>query len=59
MTTERNLGFDVNAPGTSLFIIQLVFLALAWITSLMRAFVKIVLLRKATLDDYVMLLALV
>ncbi|KAH8167129.1 hypothetical protein CIB48_g1137 [Xylaria polymorpha] len=58
MTTERNLGFDVNAPGTSLFIIQLVFLALAWITSLMRAFVKIVLLRKATLDDYVMLLAL-
>ncbi|KAI0445963.1 hypothetical protein F4803DRAFT_96408 [Xylaria telfairii] len=58
MTTERNLGFDVNAQGTSLFIIQLVFLALAWITSLMRAFVKIALLRKTTIDDYVMLLAL-
>ncbi|KAI1755164.1 hypothetical protein F4782DRAFT_527888 [Xylaria castorea] len=55
---ERNLGFDVNAPGTSLFIIQLVFLILAWATSFMRAFVKIVLLRKATIDDYIMLLAL-
>ncbi|KAI0544860.1 hypothetical protein F4679DRAFT_506497 [Xylaria curta] len=55
---ERNLGFDVNAPGTSLFIIQVVFLALAWITSFMRAFVKIVLLRKTTIDDYIMLLAL-
>ncbi|KAI8950945.1 hypothetical protein F4801DRAFT_578877 [Xylaria longipes] len=58
MTTKGNLGFDVNAPGTSLFIIQLVFLVLAWATSFMRAFVKIVLLRKATVDDYVMLLAL-
>ncbi|KAI0458665.1 hypothetical protein F5B21DRAFT_401549 [Xylaria acuta] len=58
MTAERNLGFDVNAPGTSLFVIQLVFLVLAWATSFMRAFVKVVLLRKATIDDYVMLLAL-
>ncbi|KAI0196115.1 hypothetical protein EV127DRAFT_477035 [Xylaria flabelliformis] len=55
---ERNLGFDVNAPGTSLFIIQLVFLVLAWTTSFMRAFVKIVLLGKTTIDDYIMLLAL-
>ncbi|RWA09060.1 hypothetical protein EKO27_g6029 [Xylaria grammica] len=58
MTTDRNLGFDVNAPGTSLFVLQLVFLTLAWITSLMRAFVKLVLLRKVTVDDYTMLLAL-
>jgi uncharacterized membrane protein len=59
MTTNRYLGFDVNAPGTSVFIIQIVFLALVWITSLMRAFVKLVLLRKILIDDYVMLLALV
>ncbi|TGJ83684.1 hypothetical protein E0Z10_g5073 [Xylaria hypoxylon] len=58
MTTDRNLGFDVNAPGTSLFFLQLIFLALAWITSLLRAFVKLVLLRKVTIDDYIMLLAL-
>ncbi|KAJ8132364.1 hypothetical protein O1611_g1262 [Lasiodiplodia mahajangana] len=58
MTAERTLGFDVNAPGTSVFIIQVVFLALAWITSLMRAFVKLVLLRKALVDDYLMLVAL-
>ncbi|GAW12197.1 hypothetical protein ANO14919_015580 [Xylariales sp. No.14919] len=58
MTTDRNLGFDVNAPGTSLFVLQLIFLTLAWITSLMRAFVKLVLLRKVTVDDYTMLLAL-
>lgn len=59
MTTDRNLGFDVNAPGTSVFIIQVVLLAFVWITSLMRAFVKLVLLRKVLIDDYVMLLALV
>ncbi|KAI1126109.1 hypothetical protein F5Y10DRAFT_217841 [Nemania abortiva] len=58
MATGRTLGFDVNAPGTSIFVIQVVFLALAWITALMRAFVKLVLLRKALIDDYVMLLAL-
>ncbi|KAJ2990740.1 hypothetical protein NUW58_g2800 [Xylaria curta] len=58
MTTQRNLGFDVNPLGTNLFIIQVVFLALAWITSLMRGFVKLVLLRKVTIDDYLMLLAL-
>ncbi|KAI1155231.1 hypothetical protein F4825DRAFT_84754 [Nemania diffusa] len=58
MTTDRNLGFDVNAPGTSVFIIQVVLLAFVWITSLMRAFVKLVLLRKVLIDDYVMLLAL-
>ncbi|KAI1119617.1 hypothetical protein F5Y14DRAFT_9560 [Nemania sp. NC0429] len=58
VTTGRNLGFDVNAPGTSVFVIQVVFLAAAWILSLMRAFVKLVLLRKTTIDDYVMLLAL-
>jgi uncharacterized membrane protein len=59
MTSDRNLGFDVNAPGTIVFIIQLIFLTLAWITSLMRAFVKIVLLRRVTIDDYFMLTALV
>ncbi|KAI1430161.1 hypothetical protein F5Y12DRAFT_4927 [Xylaria sp. FL1777] len=58
MTTNRNLGFDVNAPGTSLFILQVIFLALAWLASLMRAFVKLVLLRKVGLDDYLMLLSL-
>ncbi|KAI0543045.1 hypothetical protein GGR58DRAFT_519249 [Xylaria digitata] len=58
MTTDRNLGFDVNAPGTSLFVLQLIFLVLAWVTSLMRAFVKLVILRKVTIDDYLMLVAL-
>ncbi|KAI1810101.1 hypothetical protein GGS20DRAFT_226083 [Poronia punctata] len=58
MTSNRNLGFDVNAPGTALFIIQMVFLALAWVTSLSRSFVKLVLLRKTSIDDYLMLTAL-
>ncbi|KAI1276128.1 hypothetical protein F5Y07DRAFT_408520 [Xylaria sp. FL0933] len=58
MTTDRNLGFDVNAPGTGLFTLQVVFLALAWLASLTRAFVKIVLLRKVSIDDYLMLLSL-
>ncbi|KAI0406066.1 hypothetical protein F4802DRAFT_115243 [Xylaria palmicola] len=58
MAADRNLGFDVNAPGTSIFIVQVVFLALAWITALLRAFVKAVLLRRALIDDYVMLFAL-
>ncbi|KAI1202326.1 hypothetical protein F5X97DRAFT_287362 [Nemania serpens] len=58
MTTEGNLGFGVNAPGTSVFVIQVVFLAAVWILALMRAFVKLVLLKRTTIDDYVMLLAL-
>ncbi len=59
MTTNRNLGFDVNAPGTTLFTLQVIFLALAWLASLMRAFVKLVLLKKVSIDDYLMLLSLV
>ncbi|KAI0913231.1 hypothetical protein F4823DRAFT_86912 [Ustulina deusta] len=58
MTTNRNLGFDVNAPGTTLFTLQVIFLALAWLASLMRAFVKLVLLKKVSIDDYLMLLSL-
>ncbi|KAI0390927.1 hypothetical protein F5Y17DRAFT_35533 [Xylariaceae sp. FL0594] len=58
MSSDRNLGFDVNAPGTILLIIQTVFLALAWVASSMRAYVKLVLLRKVLIDDYLMLVAL-
>ncbi|KAI1295825.1 hypothetical protein F5Y03DRAFT_301499 [Xylaria venustula] len=58
MTLDRNLGFDVNALGTTLFILQVVFLALAWLASLARAFVKLILLRKVSIDDYLMLLSL-
>ncbi|KAI2624820.1 hypothetical protein GGS21DRAFT_319667 [Xylaria nigripes] len=54
----HNLGFNLNKTGTNLLIIQLVFLIFAWLASLMRAFVKLVLLRKVTVDDYLMLLAL-
>jgi hypothetical protein len=59
MTNNLNLGFDVNAPGTTVFVIQTVFLVFAWTTSLMRAFVKIALLKNVTIDDYLMLAALV
>jgi hypothetical protein len=59
MAGGKNLGFDVNASGTALFIIQAVFLALAWIASFMRAFVKLVLLKKVSIDDYLMLVGLV
>ncbi|KAI0150343.1 hypothetical protein GGR57DRAFT_472470 [Xylariaceae sp. FL1272] len=58
MTSNKYLGFDVNAPGTTVFIIQLVFLILAWITSILRAWVKISILKKVTIDDLLMLLAL-
>lgn len=54
---RRSLGFDVNPLGTAIFIVQVVFLALAWITFLIRAFVKVALLRKVQIDDYIMLLA--
>ncbi|KAI0525986.1 hypothetical protein F5B22DRAFT_642143 [Xylaria bambusicola] len=58
MANDANLGFDVNPAGTSLFIFQVIFLALAWMASLVRAFVKLVLLKKVSIDDYLMLLAL-
>ncbi|KAI1180684.1 hypothetical protein F4777DRAFT_258348 [Nemania sp. FL0916] len=58
MAINGNLGFGANAAGTAVFIIQVVFLALAWTTALMRAYVKIVLLKKVIIDDYLMLFAL-
>ncbi|KAI1432812.1 hypothetical protein GGR50DRAFT_559917 [Xylaria sp. CBS 124048] len=57
MATD-NLGFDVNPSGTNLFILQVAFLAFAWFAALLRAYVKLVMLRKVTVDDYLMLLAL-
>jgi hypothetical protein len=56
---EGNLGFDVNPGGTRLVIAQLVFLVLAWMVSLLRAHVKLFMNRSVTIDDWLMLVALV
>lgn len=55
----ENLGYGRNSPGTTLFVVQLVFLLLAWIISLLRAHVKLRMIRKVTAEDYWMLAALV
>ncbi|KAH9891385.1 integral membrane protein [Xylariomycetidae sp. FL2044] len=54
-----NLGYDVNPPGTRLFITQMLFLVFAWITGIIRAYVKTLILKKQTLDDWLMYMALV
>ncbi|ORY66332.1 uncharacterized protein BCR38DRAFT_389901 [Pseudomassariella vexata] len=54
---HRNLGFDVNPDGTRLFIVQAVFLVLVWIVSLLRAQVKVFIIKKVMVDDWIMLVA--
>lgn len=56
--SSSNLGYDSNPGGTKLVIVQLTFLGLAWIVGLLRAYVKIFLIKKVTLDDWLMLTAL-
>ncbi|KAI0125778.1 integral membrane protein [Xylariales sp. AK1849] len=55
---DGNLGFDVNPGGTRLVIGQVVFLGLAWIVCILRAHVKVSMIRKISLDDWLMLAAL-
>lgn len=55
----RNLGFDVNPGGTRLVISQGVSLALAWLVCLLRAHVKLFMIKKVRADDWLMLIALV
>ncbi|CAJ2513853.1 Uu.00g019720.m01.CDS01 [Anthostomella pinea] len=58
MALSRNLGFDVNPAGTNLFIVQVLFLILTWIASALRAYVKVLIVGKISIDDYLMLAAL-
>ena len=51
--------FDKNPGGERLFAIQLVFLLLGCIFGLLRAYVKIVMIKKVTIDDYLMFVAIV
>lgn len=56
---SNNIGYDVNPRGTDLFVVQLVFLLMAWIISTMRGYVKLHMVKSVTPDDYWMLAALV
>jgi hypothetical protein len=53
------MGLQDNPGGARLFYVQLVFLILAWIFVLLRAYVKIFMLKKVTVDDYIMFTAMV
>ncbi|ERT02812.1 hypothetical protein HMPREF1624_01114 [Sporothrix schenckii ATCC 58251] len=50
----RNYGME-----EPLFVIVITFLALAWVTCFLRAWAKLVVLRKVTADDYLMLCGMV
>lgn len=50
----RNYGME-----EPLFIINVTFLVLAWFTCLLRAWAKLVVLRKITPDDYLMICGIV
>ena len=51
--------FEDNPGGQRLFIVQLASVILGWIFSLLRAYVKIFMIKKITPDDYLMLMAMV
>ncbi|KAK8050368.1 hypothetical protein PG994_012098 [Apiospora phragmitis] len=53
----RTLGFDVNPAGTRLFIVQMVSLALACLACVLRVYVRIFMVRKVLVEDWMMLAA--
>lgn len=55
----QNLGFDVNPGGTRLVIGQVVFVFVAWVVCLLRAYVKFFMQRRVLLDDWFMFASLV
>lgn len=55
----NNLGFDINPHGTELVVVQTTFLILSWIVCVLRGYVRVFLIRKITLEDWLMLVALV
>ena len=50
---------DIRSRGMELFYVQLVFLVVSGIFVLIRAYVKIFMVRKVTLDDHLIFLAMV
>jgi hypothetical protein len=54
--TKRDNAHEL---GFGLFVVQLVFLVLAWIFTLLRFYVKVFMLKKVLIDDYLMGLAVV
>lgn len=55
----QNLGFDVNPGGTRLVIGQVVFVFVAWVVCLLRAYVKFFMQRRVLLDDWFMFASLI
>ena len=55
----RTLGFDVNPGGTRFFIIQTCSLVLASLACSLRAYVRVIMVRKILAEDYMMLAATV
>ena len=55
----RSLGYDVNPGGTQLFAVQIAFLGLAWISILLRGYVRVYMLKHVSLDDYLMFVSVV
>jgi len=51
--------FEKNPGGERLFAVQLAFMLLGWIFIFLRAYVKIFMIKKVTVDDYMMFTAMV
>ena len=51
--------FTDNPGGQRLFAVQLGSIILGWIFGLLRAYVKIFMIKKVTVDDYMMFVAIV
>lgn len=50
---------NIHTRGMELFYVQLIFLLASGITVLIRAYVRIFMVKKVTLDDYLIFLAMV
>ncbi len=56
---DRALGYGINPRGTQLFAVQISFLGLAWISVLLRGYVRLRMLKKVSSDDYLMFASVV
>ena len=55
----RTLGYDVNPAGTRLFIAQVFALVLASLACCLRMYVRVFMVRKILMEDWMMLAAVV
>jgi hypothetical protein len=57
--SRRALGYGVNPRGTQLFAVMLTFVVVAWVFIGLRLYVRIIMIKKMAIDDWLMIFSVV